>query len=102
MGLIANRRDYDCEENRMLDNLTEYLNSINFAGERKWYGEATNFGEQEINGKKYYSAVLKKYTKHRDWVINEGDFIDIPLEVGNMFLRTHKIKEIKRKRINKR
>ena len=36
-----------------------------------------------------------------DHVFNENDFIDIPVQVGDMFLRTHKIREIKRKRINK-
>ena len=45
MGLIASRRDQDCEENRMLDALTEYLNEIGYAGKGKWFGEAINFGE---------------------------------------------------------
>jgi len=102
MGLIASRQDQDCEENRMLDFLTEYLNKIEYAGKGKpfkelhWYGKATNFGEQQIYDKKYYSAVLKKHTKQYSWTIEETDFIDIPLEVGDMFLRAFKIKELSR------
>jgi len=100
MGTIASRQDQDCEENRMLDALAEYLNKIGFAGKGRWYGEVINFGEQEIQGKKYYSAVLKKYGRMGNHVFNANDFIDIPVKVGDMFLRTHKIKEIRRKRLN--
>jgi hypothetical protein len=108
-GLIAKRRDHDCVENRLLDYLTEYLNKIDFSKNKKvFYGQATSFKFLETTKPKgsYFAVNLRKYFKDGDFVSNRNCQMSISLEMGELFLRSHKIKElvnkIKRSRINKR
>jgi len=108
MGLIANRRDQDCYENRLLEYLTEYLNKTGYSRNKKvFYGQAKlfEFVKTEKNDFDYFNVHLKKYFKEKDYIKNENVQLQIPMEVGEIFLRTHKIKELVRKikheRLNK-
>jgi len=108
-GIIAIRRDYDCVENRLLDYLVEYLNKINFSGdENVFFGQSMGFQlVKSVPLKKdaSYRTRIKKYIKENDYVSVGDHIIVIEKDLGDLILRTHKIREmmkkIKNKRINK-
>jgi len=103
MEILANRRDQDCVENRLLDFITEYLNKIGFSNDEKiFYGEATNFTmAYSVNNVKFYTIKLNEYKKQKDWVVIENKGISMDGEVGDLLLKHFKIKELSNKIINK-
>lgn len=97
--IIANRREQDCSENRLLDYLSIYLNKIKYSkDDRVWFGNAENLILYKgAWGLPYYRANIKKSVKSKNWVTTENMYLDIPLKIGDLFIRAFKIKEFTNK-----
>jgi hypothetical protein len=96
--IIAHRKDHDCRENRLLDDITEYMNA---KCERSgiistFYNKTTKliYDNSSTSGEYYtmYTSVFKKRGYNISIVVNDG-CIYINKSEANEFFRMFKIKE---------
>lgn len=95
--IIAHRKDHDCRENRLLDDITEYMNAKCVkSGINTFYDGTTKliYDNSSTSGVYYtmYTSVFKK-KRHDISVIVRNGCIYINKNEANEFFRMFKIKE---------
>lgn len=91
--MIAYRKDYDCRENRLLDSITEFMNSK--CGRNTFYGNGNVLVYVENEKDKYFQLRVTVYNKRKDDIsINKTNTsLYINKDDGFHFLKIFRIKE---------
>ena len=99
MKTIAQIRDYDCKENRLLGFVTNYLNKKYKSDEHGvFYGEALNMiSTYTVNNIKFFTINVNVYTKEGDCITVNRHDIAIDEKDGEIILRIHAVRELERK-----
>ena len=98
MKLIAQRRDQDCSDNRLLDHIENYLNKEE-SSHIVFYAQVSKLTKSEMG----YIVRVNQYTKKDDCVTNKPvDFVFSGHLSMPEIIKTFKIKELVRKIKRKR
>jgi hypothetical protein len=95
--IIAQIKDHDCSDNRLLQFTTDYLNR-KYDHDNLFYGEALNIVSTHTpNNIKFYSVNLNVYTVKGDCIKVHRQDISIDENDGKIILRIHAVRELERK-----